>query len=206
MKHSTFAFGSGFIVLAAGGVSAAVTGTVTDQGTVEASLGSFTVEDFEDETLGNIDQFAGAAFSGFSVSVVNPIGTTGDFAIGGFDGGQALNIFPDVGATFPDAFTFTFDSPVDTFAATFNSPQSADGLTFSFDNGDFIDTQSVVGLDGLGLNYVSFVSDTLFTSVTIGTTGLEAVTIDNVVAGVIPAPGAAGVLGLAGLVVVRRRR
>lgn len=204
MKHSIFLLGaaSGAVALAAGAASAAVTASLTDQASVEASLASFTVEDFESAAVGNLNQAVPAVFNGFTVTANGTSGFASDFSIGDLDT-QTLNLFAE-DVNIP-SFEFTFDSPVDTFAASLFSPQSADGLVFTFSTGDVVTTQSIGGLNGTGANYVSFVSDTPFTSLTISST-FEAVRIDNVVAGLIPAPGAAGLLGFAALASARRRR
>lgn len=192
------------VALASGSALATVTATLTDQASVEATLVAPIVEDFNDETPGNLDQTLPAAFNGFTVTANGASGFASDFSIGDDGGGNLfLNAFAETGLI--ESFTFTFDAPIDTFAAQFTSPASADGIVLTFSTGEVIDVASIAGVDGFGTNYISFVNDTLFTSVTLSST-FEAVQIDNVVTGVIPAPGAVGLLGMAGLAAVRRRR
>jgi len=193
--------------LAATSASAAVTASVTDQASVQATLvGGGIVEDFDGFAEQDFPTPGTQAFNGFTVSADQASGFAGDFAIGA-DG--QLELFLDPGGGNIQTFTFVFDNPVDTFGAQFGAANATpgSGLFFDFDNGESFELSSDTAAGYTGGEYVSLVSSSTFSSFTVtSNAGIDFFTLDNVVTGVVPSPGSAALLGMAGLAATRRRR
>jgi len=191
--------------LAATSASAAVTASVTDQASVQATLvGGGVVEDFDGFAEQDFPAPSTQDFNGFTVSADQGSAFAGDFAIGA-DGD--LELFLDDGNI--QTFTFVFDNPVDTFGTQFGLANATpgSGLFFDFDNGESIELSSDTAAGYTGDEYVSLVSSSTFTSFSVtSNAGIDFFTLDNVVTGVVPSPGSAALLGMAGLAATRRRR
>jgi hypothetical protein len=141
------------------------------------------------------------------LSILGPTGPGGTFAT---DGNQHVN----VGSLFNSGLnndvvvTFTFDTPQNAFFVDITDLLGLDQApnpqaTLTSDNGDFIQL-----LDGQGSDpniNVGFINPGGFTTVTLRSTAGDSFGLDAVAYG-IPTPGAASLLALAGLGVVRRRR
>jgi MYXO-CTERM domain-containing protein len=119
------------------------------------------------------------------VAVWGSIANVGTTAGGGnlSQNGDSVNISTDGGLTFP-------------VSAVFGGSFDNTGATIDFVGGSPVD--SVVGING------AFVSSPFFNDNVLGGASQQATLIGS--PGVIPAPGAAGLLGLAGLAAARRRR
>ena len=181
----------------------------TDQAAFTAAAGDVTLEDLNGLTPGdNLDPIV-LSLDGFDIDATTVI----DFDI------RAGGVFPNpTGTTFINAqvgpipgtnspLTFDFDQPITAFGAFFDSPASLAGLEFFADGVLATDTTAL----GLGSDdtFIGFTSTTPFTSVDIdylGPGASELFAFDDVVFAVVPEPASAGLLGVAGLALVRRRR
>ena len=186
----------------AASTNAAITGSLSDAASLQGSLIGAQLEDFNQPDV-DFNPPATADFNGFSVSTADSSSFANDFAI--VD--NELSLFIDDGNI--QSFTFDFDGPIDTFGAAFAfaNPVPGLGLIFSFNNGEVFELNSdtVAGYDGN--LYVALSSSTAFTSFTItSANGIDGFDIDDVVTGLVPSPGAASLLALAGLAAARRRR
>ena len=212
---AVIAFGGAVAVAAA---SASATSVFTDRPTwasaaADAGIGLEVSESFEDFPSSDSDFFPSIDANGFTVSSVDvnfdfldPL-TVQDRASGGqpTDGDQLLS----VSALDFTETTFAFDNPV-----------TAVGLDL-IDFGDFGGQASTIVatlssgeeitiFDGIGVSgnqaFFGVITDAPIDSIVIRNNfDGDQYGIDNVQAG-IPTPGAAGLLGVAGLASVRRRR
>ena len=142
------------------------------------------------------------------LSVLGLSGPGGTFPT---DGVQHVNVGSlfNSGLNNDVVITITFDSPQNAIFLDFTDLLGLDNAPnpraiLSTNAGD-----AITVLDGQGtdpLLSAGFVSLTGFTEVTFRSTAGDSFGIDNVAFGVIPAPGAAGLLALAGLAATRRRR
>jgi len=207
IRFTSFVLSSAFVA-SAGFAQTSV--TLTDQATVEASLGSFLVEDFQDEAVGPLDQFFVSFFNGFSTAANGTSTFDSDYEIDEEFAGSTdleLDLFLDGTGGFIQSVTIDFGRTIDTFAAEFKSIDP-EGISFAFDNGDVVLVEPFGALPSNGSGYLSFFSAGGFSEVTISvadgiTDGFD---IDNVVTGNVPSPGAGALLAFAGVAAARRRR
>ena len=202
---------SAAIVLCAFAAPAALAQSFTTFGDESAFLsaaGDVMLEDFNDEPL--VPRMDGGTIDadGFTItSDAARIGLLPGTTFGNADGTPFFDGFvtTDPGET----ITFTFDAPVTSFGGTFTGPSSGAGV------GLFVDgTRVLSSLDfvtGSANSFLGFTSDTPFTSLTLDRSGDTATFgeifgLDNVFFGVVPEPATAGLLGVAGLALLRRRR
>jgi len=139
--------------------------------------------------------------------------------------GFAYTVGTQVGAVsglFNDPGIVSTDNATDSLVVTFTgAPVTAVGGNFWASDISFFPTGTGITInlsDGSNVSYTStgpadfrgFISDTAITSITIDAPDVPGnawATMDNLVVGVaVPAPGAAAVLGLAGIAGLRRRR
>ncbi|MGP1308924.1 MAG: hypothetical protein ACTS27_01855 [Phycisphaerales bacterium] len=187
------------------GLATAGTATVyTDMATFMANvqMGSYT-NDFTGVPTGSVPDLSFGPVNGYSYIID---------AVGGGSG----NLFNDPGL-------ISTDSALDSIVVSFTgAPVTAVGGNFWASDISFLPTGTGITInlsDGTNVSYTStgpsdfrgFISDVAITSITIDApeAGLANAwaTMDNLTVGAaIPAPGAAAVLGLAGLAAARRRR
>lgn len=113
----------------------------------------------------------------------------------------------------PENFSFSVSAtggPLNAFGFNVTSGSSFGGTTVTLDTGDTFDLSDFpVELGALGDGFIGFTSDTPFSSVRFDVenpSDFEGVSFNTFYADVVPAPGAAGLIGLAGLAAARRRR
>ncbi|MFG0253436.1 MAG: hypothetical protein ACF8NJ_11250 [Phycisphaerales bacterium JB038] len=196
------------LALAAGTASAAFT-AFGDQAAWQAALASYTIEELDGIQIFDMQPGGGpyVVNSDFSITVEGNLGQSDDAFI---DGGEFHGeIFPDA----PDghsAYVHTFNTPIHGFGQFFDGAASGLGLRIETTEGtvDIFDYYT-----GFEDGWLGFVSDVPVTEVRIigsdadgGTAVGEIYDALNVGYGVIPAPGSAALLGLAGMTLHRRRR
>lgn len=216
MKNVMMTGLAGAVVVGVGASSAAATITVfTDRASWEAAIGGapITVEDFNSTTTQPIAD--GQTLDTGLLQIRrdgSPNAADGDLAIspgtlfGNFDGTNHLD--GETGIEPHERVDFGFNgSAVFAFGADWVSPFSGDGIGLEV-NGELFLIDTIAGFDSGFFGVVSSSSSFATVSV-VGNPAMDTFQelwqADNV-SYAIPTPGAAGVLGLAGLAVMRRRR
>ena len=198
----------------AGTASAQIT-VFTDRASWDAAVGgNFVLEDFNSTTPQDI--LDGQTLDTGLLQITrdgSPNNADGNLAIsdgstfGDIDGTNYLD--GETGVTPHENVLFGFNgNPVYAFGADFVSPFSGDGINLSVGGQlfslDVIGSGSgffgIVNLDGSAVGDIAIVGDPA------DITFQELWQADNVVYAAVPAPGTAALLGLGGLVAMRRRR
>ena len=122
-------------------------------------------------------------------------------------GEPGLFAFLGIGSGFSFTVTAANGLPFDAFGIEVISANSLGGTTITTSNGDDLIVGDVLGDPGTG--FVGFNAAAPFNSVTFTVTDpstFDGIFITEIYANAVPAPGAAGLLGVAGLAAIRRRR
>ncbi|MEM6330134.1 MAG: hypothetical protein AAF790_07790 [Planctomycetota bacterium] len=194
------------LAAAASSAPAAIMTSVGDSAGFTAALPSPTIEDFEDEAQGVLDQGGvPVPFDGFKITANGTSTFADDFEIDEDPGSlsQILDLFLDPGNI--PTFTLTFDSPILAFGADFTSPASGGGTVIEVD-GEAIDLAALPGVAPALTTFVGFTSDTPVSSLVLSSPTLEFVSLDNIVLQAVPEPASFGLVAAAALIGVRVRR
>jgi hypothetical protein len=192
------------LALAAGTASAAFTG-YDDANAWIAAVGDYTLEEFDGIDIPDMQPNGPYVVNAdFSITVE---GQQDDFGVANIQNGVFEGeIFPATGHT---AYVHTFNTPVFGFGQFFDGAASGLGLQIETSEGTVDIFDYYTGFDD---GFLGFVSDVPISEVRIigsdadggGAVG-EIYDALNVYYSLIPAPGTAALLGLAGLAVRRRR-
>lgn len=177
----------------------------TSQSSFDAAFPSATVEVYDVVppiivTEGNPATLRGITYSVTGEDTIAPLTIADDLNSG-------------VGSTSFDSVIFTFDSPINAFGGDFVNAFSAQGLRFTTDQGDTINAGNTAGFPPPGTGFFGFGVDDAFSVLTITSAGvvnqLEVLDVDNVrfnTLAPIPEPASLGLLSVAGLGLLRRRK
>jgi hypothetical protein len=195
----------------------------TDRATFEAAAGALlSFESFEalplDTSTAQQDE---VVVDGFTLSAVNegftflpPLSVQGVTSTGGAfatDGVQHINVGSlfNSGQNNDVVLTFAFNSPIDAFFVDLTDlgglDSQADPRGIFEVAGETVTIYDASTRGGM-LRTVGFILDTPVTSFDLRTTAGDSFGVDAVSFGLIPEPATAGLLGIAGLTLLRRRR
>lgn len=213
MRNFLTATAIGGIALTAASANAALTFSFDE---AAFAAGSNVIDDFSAYAAAGdptVDILSPTVFGAFQYT---PIGSTAGLGAlelrSGISSAADNQIFAFLDGS-PDNFSFSVTSvggPLNAFGFDVSSGSSFGGTTVTLNTGDTFNLSDFdAELDGNGTGFLGFASDTPFTSIRFDVENdaeFEGVFFNTFYADVVPAPGAAGLLGLAGLAAVRRRR
>ena len=210
LRYSTrsIVLAGGSLALLAVSADAALT-PFTDLGSWSAAAaGPVKVEDFNDEAVADLPAGGTLNVDGFSI-LYDSDGTTDDAGIrdgAAFGNVDGTNFFEGFTANPEATYVLTFDIPITAFSGEWSGATTGASIALGT-GGESLSLIDFIGQPGDG--FFGFASDTAFTELLIFDDDLtfgEIFGLDNVRWVEIPSPSTAGVLAIAGVAALRRRR
>lgn len=206
-RYALVAAGALAAVVVGSTASAGMSSVFTNEGAFLSATSSPLFENFESFSIdGNVNQRSVLTCDGLTITAGNEYLSVFDSPVSGAQGtnGDHYMFISSMGMS----VTFTFDTPVQMFGLHITDWGDAGtgSLMYADDGGNQHTIAPAPQSDG-NILFFGIASESAVTQVTLTRNNVyEGFGIDNVIFQNIPAPGALALLGVAGLLVSRRRR